>query len=452
MALYKRLLFVLTLLVLVLASCTKPVLIGSDFLEDEKASLKFKDDFSLSFFTEKTDSVLVHGADVTSQLYTYLLGELDDPFFGKAIAEIYAQPILPTVGTELLGATLDSVVLELRYDTLGNYGTIAAPVTIEVHRMTQRPDFKTDYYSNESFTYSSEVLGSLTFTPRPKDSVTVIRSMDTVKMAPHIRIPLNTLLFSDITSQDTIVYQHLDSFLTYFNGLYIKMTNAGNTMLGLNLVNSVSGLSVFYKPKDTEEHKEFKFVFTGASVKAVHFENDYSGSPVQAALAPEPESDYWYVQGMSGVRTKMVVDGLSDLGTAIINEADLEIYCSFPDGDDPFLYPVLPFIVTQISTDTSIANSLDVNIALSRASGNYYSTTYEAIYGGVARKAADGPPAIYKYEMKVTSQIKDIFAGKKENIIYFNPIDKGNQPGRSIIFGPGNPLYAPRLKVYYTAL
>ncbi|MEP6795065.1 MAG: DUF4270 family protein [Saprospiraceae bacterium] len=451
MALYKRLLFVLTLLVFVLASCTKPVLIGSDFLEDEKASLKFKDDFSLSFFTEKTDSVIVHSADVTSQLYTYLLGELNDPFFGKATAEIYAQPILPTVGTVLLGATLDSVVLELTYDTLGNYGSLTDPVTIEVYRMLERPDFNTDYYSNQRFLSNSDSLGSRTFVPRPKDSVTVIRPSDTLKLAPHIRIPLRTLLFSDITSQDSIVYQHLDSFLTYFNGLYIKMTNANNTMLGLDLVNSVSGLS-FYYTKDGSVDKEFKFVFTAASVKAVHFENDYSGTAVQAALAPEPENDYWYVQGMSGVRTKMIVDGLPDLGNAIINEADLEVYCSFPDGDDPLLFPPLPFLVTQFRTDTSIANSLDVNIGLARASGNFYSTTYEAIYGGVVHKASDGPPAIYKYEMKVTSQIKDIFEGKKENIIYFNPIDKGNQPGRSIMFGPGNPLYAPRLRVYYTAL
>ncbi len=452
MALYKRLLFVLTLLVLVLASCTKPVLIGSDFLEDEKASLKFKDDFSLSFFTEKNDSILVHSGTAANPIYTYLLGELNDPFFGTARAEIYAQPILPTVATELMGATLDSVVLELRYDTLGNYGTLVAPVTIEVYRMTQNPDFYTDHYSNERFD-APDLLGSLNFTPRPKDSVTVIGpNMDTTKIAPHIRIPLQTSLFSDITSQDTAVYLNIDKFKAYFNGLHITMTNVNNTMIGLNLINSVSALSVFYVPKDDTVHKEFKFLFVGVGVKTDYFENDYTGTAVQAALAPEPENDTWYIQGMSGVRTKMVVGGLSDLGNAIINEADLEFYCSFPDGDEPLLFPPLPFVVTQIKTDTSIENSLDVNIALSRASGNYYSTTYEAIYGGVARQVADGPPAIYKYEMKVTSQIKDIFAGKKENIIYFNPIDKGNQPGRSIIFGPGNPLYAPRLRVYYTAL
>ncbi|MEO6133450.1 MAG: hypothetical protein ABIQ02_16540, partial [Saprospiraceae bacterium] len=108
MAFNRRLLFVLTLFVLVVAACTKPVLIGSDFLEDEKASLHFKDDFPLTFFTQKSDSIIVHSKNVSLQLFTYLLGELNDPFFGKAISEIYAQPLLPTVGTELIGGTLDS--------------------------------------------------------------------------------------------------------------------------------------------------------------------------------------------------------------------------------------------------------------------------------------------------------------------------------------------------------
>ncbi|MEO6130828.1 MAG: DUF4270 family protein, partial [Saprospiraceae bacterium] len=363
-----------------------------------------------------------------------------------------AQPLLPTVGTELIDGALDSIVLELKYDTLGSYGSLSEPVTIEVYRMTELPDFNTNFYSNQRFQTSAELLGSKTFIPRPMDSVTIERPTDTFKIAPVVRIPLQTLLLNDLTQQDSSVYRRIDSFLNYFNGLYIKMTNVNNTMLGFDLVSAVSGMSVYYIPKGGTEEKQFKFIFTLASVKTVYMENDYSGTPVEAALSPEPENDYWYVQGMSGVTTTMTVGGLSDLGNVIINEADLEVFCSFPDGDDPALYPPLPFLVTQYATDTSLVNSFDVNIALARTSGNYYSTAYESFFGGVARKVTDGPPKVYKYSMKVTSQIKDIFEGKKENIIYFNPIDKGNVPGRSILYGPGSPLYAPRLRVYYTAL
>lgn len=453
MTLYRRLLFVLTLIALVLASCTKPVLIGSDFLVGEVDSLyKFKDDLSLSFFTEKTDSVLVHRNSITGsvQLVTYHCGEINDPVFGKTLAEIYAQPVLFTVGTDLMLSTLDSVVLSLRYDTLGNYGSLTEPVTIEVYRMIEKPDFNEKYYSNQRFD-SSDLLGSMTFIPKPYDSVTVYRNDDTLKLAPHIRIPLQKELFSDLPLQDSIVFRHLDSFLTYFNGLYIKMKNANNTMLGFNLVNSLSALSIYYT-KDTVVDKEFKFLFTVGGVKTVYMEHDYTGTIVGTALSPEPENDYFFVQGLSGVTTKMQIDGLADFGNTIINQVELEFYCSFPDGDNPEFYPPVPFIVTQYETDTSIVNSLDVTVALVRATGNYRSSTYEALFGGVLEDVADGPPAIYRYNMKVTSQFIDILKGKKENIIYFNPIDKGNVPGRSVMFGPGDPFYAPRLRVYYTAL
>ena len=452
MALFSRPLFVLTFFVLVVASCTKPLLIGSDFLEDEKASLDYKDDFGLTFFTKKTDSVIVHSLDVSRQLYTYLCGELNDPVFGKSIAEIYAQPILPTVATDLKDGTLDSVLLELRYDTLGSYGDLTTPVTIEVYRMTQKPDFNLNYYSNQRFD-APALLGSLLFTPKPKDSLTVISIPgDTNKVAPHIRIPLNISLLSDFTLQDSMAYRNLDTFLTFFNGLHIKMSNVLNTMLGFNLVNAVSGMDFFYKKTgDTIQH-EFRFVFTAGSVKTVHMEHDYTGTIVNTALSPEPENQYWFFQGLSGVTTTMKVDGLDQLGNVIINEADLEVYCTFPDGDIPDLFPPCNFLVTQTTTDTSIINSVDVNTALFRASGNVRSATYETFFGGVLDQVDAGPPTIFKYSMKITSQIKDIYKGKKENIIYFNPIDKGNVPCRSVIFGPGDPVYAPRLKIYYTAL
>ena len=133
MILYRTSLFILTLSVLIISSCTKPVLIGSDFLDDEKASLNFSENFDLEFFTEETDSVIVHaGNNITRQLITYLLGNIDEPVsvFGKYSAEIYAQPVLPSLATALMGATLDSVVLQLRYDTLGNYGAFTESVTI----------------------------------------------------------------------------------------------------------------------------------------------------------------------------------------------------------------------------------------------------------------------------------------------------------------------------------
>ena len=451
MTIHHRLLFIAAVFVLWTFSCTKPVLIGSDFLEDEKASLAFKDDFDLSFFTEKTDSVIVHSDNVSLQLSRYLCGNIQDPVFGDYLAEMYVQPFLPTVATDLIGSTFDSVVLSLRYDTLGTYGTLANPVTIEVYRMIENPDFKDDVYSNHRFLTSTDLLGSATFLPRPKDSVTVFHPLDTIKTAAHIRIPLDLVKMSELLEQDSNVFKLQDTFLNYFNGLYIKMSDGSNTMLGFNVVNSVSGLT-FYFDKDTILDQQFRFVFTTGSIKTVYMEHDYTGSIVEAALTPEPENDLWFVQGLSGVTSYMKVDGLDALGNVIVNLAELEIFSSFPPGDMEDLYPSCPYIVTQHKTDTSIVNSTDVNIGLNLTSGDHTSENYDIIFGGKLKEVEPGPPAIYKYTMKVTTQLKDIIEGNKENIIYFNPFDKGEVPNRSVFFGPNHPIYAPRLKIYYTAL
>ncbi|MEO5906110.1 MAG: DUF4270 family protein [Saprospiraceae bacterium] len=451
MALYQRFLFIACAAFLVVLSCTKPVLIGSDFLEDEKASLNFLDTFDLSFFTERTDSILVHSDFSSRQLTTYLLGDVTDPIFGHYRAEIFAQPLLPTISTALKDATIDSVILQLKYDSLGNYGNLNTPVTIEVYRMIERPDFKTEYYSDQRFMTSPDILGSLTLVPKPKDSVTIITSGDTVTVAPHIRIPLSIQMLGGFTTQDSSVYSHIDSFLNFFNGLHIRMTGAGNTMIGLDLLDITSRLSFFYD-KDASLDQELKFVFTPASVKTVYMEHDYTGSFVAPSLNAEPENDYWFVQGMSGLTTKMIINDLNKLENVIINQAELEVFCTFPPGDNPNLYPPGKYLVTQDKTDTSITNSLDVLIALANSSGNPASTIYKTLYGGVLERVESGPPAVYRYNMKVTAQVKDIFQGKKENIIYFNPFDKGNVPNRSVMFGPGHPKYAPRLRIYYTAL
>ncbi len=451
MTIHSRLYLILALFILYTFSCTKPVLIGSDFLEEEKANLQFKDNFVLTFFTEKTDSVIVHSDTISKQLVTYLCGNVQDPIFGRYTAEIFAQPILPSIATVLKGATLDSVVLQLRYDTLGTYGTISDPVTLEVYQMIENPEFKADYYSNRSFMISPELLGSATFIPRPEDSVKLYRPTDTLKLAPHVRINLDLAKMNELLAQDSITFENQDSFLNYFNGINIKMTGATNTMLGFNLLNTVTGIS-FYYDKGSVENQEYKFVITAGSVKTVHMVHDYAGAMVDASLTPEPEGDLWYVQGLSGLTTSMKVEGLSELGDAIINQAEIEIYCTFPDGDMGSLYPPPPYIITQEKDGNAIVNSEDVQIALSLTGSSTTTGNFKIYYGGNLGEPDPGPPVVYKYTMKVTNQIKSIYAGTKENIIYFNPFAKGNIPNRAVLFGPNHPLYAPKLTVYYTQL
>ena len=442
-----RFLSLLAITVLIAGSCTRPVLIGSDFLDDEKASLAFRDTFDLDFYTQRTDRILVHSDNVANQLITYTLGILNDPIFGSSKTEIFAQPLLSNIATGLIGSTFDSIVLQLYYDTLGNYGTLTDPVTIEVFRMIERPSFQREYYSDERFMTEMDVLGSVTLVPQPFDSVT-LNGNDTIVLPPHIRIPLSRINMSEMLSQDSSVFTNQDTFLNYFNGLNIRMTNAANTMIGIDMLGSQ--MTIYYSKVDIKN--EFDFIFTAGSVKTLYVEHDYTGSVVESALGKEPENDHWYVQGVSGLTTRMTIPDLSSLGNVIINQAEIEVYATHPPGDDPNLYPPVEYLVTQSKNDSVFVNSTDVAIGLSRTTGDVSSSLYELLYGGVKEEIAAGPPAIYRYSMKITSQLKDILNGTEENVIYFNPFDKGNVPNRAVLIGPGHPLYAPRLRIYYTVL
>jgi hypothetical protein len=447
----RLLLFALSCIFL-LHACTKPVTLGSDFLEDEKANLHFVDNFSLTFFTEATDSVLTHSESASQQLTTYMLGHIDEPIFGKYTAEIYAQPVITTVATALKDAILDSVVLQLRYDTGVYYGDITSPVTIEVFQMIENPALETKVYSNQRFMTNPSLLGSATFVPAPKDSVTVIGGGDTLRQAPHIRIPLDKLMLGAFTSQtDSTIYENIDTFLNFFNGIHIRMTGVSNTMLGLNLLSSVSGMT-FYFDKGTTENQSFKLLFTTGAVKHVYMEHDYTNAVVGAALTADPENDLWFVQGLSGPTSYMRVEGLESLGTAVINNAELEFYASFLAGDIPAFYPPIEYLITQEKTDTSLIQSVDVRNALEVTRGAFQNNTYHTLFGGNLTDTIPGPQVVYRYNMRVTNQVKEIFTGSKENIIYFNPILKGNIPNRSVLFGPNHPTLAPRLRIYYTEL
>jgi len=432
-------------------SCTQAVTIGSDFLDDQKSDLKFLDNFTMNFYTEKTDSVITYSPNVSYQLATYLVGNLNDPIFGHSSAGIFTQPQLPTSALDLKSSNnIDSVILQLRYDTLGLYGDITAEVTLEVFQLTETPDYTRNYYSNQRFDFGKK-LGELKFVPHPKDSITVTYNEDTIKSAPHIRMPLDVSAFSDLLLQDSAVFTVQNKFQDYFHGIYIRMSGTENTMLGIALLNSLSGLT-FYYDTPVEENHIFKLVFNTFRVNMVNFNHDYRGSPVGTALDLSSDNTNWYVQGMSGVRSYVTIDGLDQIPNAVINQAVLEFYASFPPGDDEVLFPPCNYLITQEQTDTTLNYDTDVRLALAVAQGNHLNPIFDLVFGGKRSDPIPGPPTVYKYEMKVTNKIKEIVAGNKENIIYFNPFSKADYPHRAVLLGPNNTIYAPRLRVTYTVL
>ncbi len=444
---YSKILVVVACVVF-LANCTKPTLVGNDLLDNEKAELLFKDDFDLSFTTVKQDSILTYSADISEQLVNYLCGEIDDPIFGKYRSEIFTQMSLDfnTNPLSLFGSTIDSIVMTLAFDTNGLYGNVGQPVDIEVLRMQDLMNLDDDIYSSRTFNVDEDnPVGELNgIVLKPMDSVKF--TMDTIvtELAPHLRIPLSIDLFSPVlTALDTPALLNQDTLnMDYFNGFNIRMTKANNSMYGFRLGSEISGITVYYTKDSTQSTQRFGFEFTIA--KTATFEHDYSGSVIEPFIGdPEKGDSLFFIQGLSGVNTIMNIGSLDELGSALINHAQLEFYTATLSEDDLALYPKIEQLITMnLDDENGLEVSEDAFLALASSSLN-------TIFGGKVGEPIAGTD-ISRYKMIITGQVQEIFKGEKENAIYLSLFLKANLPNRSVIFGPDHAEYAPRLRVAYT--
>ena len=433
--------------VVLIANCTKPTLIGTDLLEDEKAELLFLDDFDLSFTTVRQDSIQTYGELVADQLINYMCGEINDPIFGTYSSEIYTQMSLDfnTNPLNLFESQIDSIVMTLQYDTMGLYGDVGKPIDIEILLMQELMTLEDDIYSSDTFAVlESAPLAQITgFIPKPMDSVILVVDTNMTALVPHLRVPLNISMFDPIfDAKDTTALLNQDTLTAnYFNGFNIRITEANNSMYGFRLNSDLSGITVHYTKDSTQSVQKFGFEFNIA--KTVHFEHDYSGSIVEPFIDNTELGDSLiFVQSLSGVNSVMNVGGLDSLGSALINHAEVQFYTAELPEDNLDLYPKVNQLITmQKDEDGALELSEDAFLALA-------SSALQVAFGGEIE--AMDMSGISRYKMNVTGQLQDIFRGDRENAIYLTPFLKANLPDRVVIFGADHPEFAPRLRVAYT--
>jgi len=163
-----RLFCFMTLLQLCI-SCSGDNFNESDFIAGEafvnsNIRVVIVDTMTVEVSTIKFDSI------ITSQAGKVLIGKYTDPVLGTVQSANYAG-FLPNsyfIDTE---AAYDSIVLFLKYD--GYYYNDTTHVnTINVTRLTENfnPDENDDFYNTSSVAYSDDLLGAITYAPRPQST------------------------------------------------------------------------------------------------------------------------------------------------------------------------------------------------------------------------------------------------------------------------------------------
>ena len=440
--------------VICFSACTNTTSVGADLLESDRQDLLFSDEFVMQTSTTLGDSVLTFSPILSSQLTDYLLGEYQDPIFGKVRSSVYAQ--LSTGGTgkpDFANNTLDSVVLVLPYRTDEEYGNLNTEYTIEVLRIDE-PDlfgnsgnnpYEESLWSTGSFNTMSTPIGTKTFVPNTRDSVIIaVPKQDTLgfedtKVGAQLRISLSSDFASELFDADTnmpddSIFFSDSKFTNFLNGIHVNPTSENEGLLDLGIRSSSNaGLFVYYHTDTTDN--SYQFPFASADLKFASYQHDYSGSIVETFInEPSNGDSLFFLQGMAGVNGNLKFPNLDNLkGNIAINKAELILsVAELPEDLDIYDLPEQIFL-TEINEDGEPEIIEDA-----------FSLT---IGGGTLTEYTDRSPT---YSLNITAHLQNVLKGKATDELGLVVLGREKSPNRVVFYGGGHSTSPVKLRVYYT--
>ncbi|MBK0370283.1 DUF4270 family protein [Flavobacterium agrisoli] len=308
----------LLLLVGVFAACETVAdagvfVVGSDYLSVNNKVIQI-DTLTANMATINFDSL------VTSEQNRILIGNYDDPIFGRLKSVSYFQ-LSNSVGdysvgntsasdTEYLNYVYDSIALVLKYDDY-YFGDTTKVQTIDVHRILEKvkPANSEDsrFYNNSSLAYDSKSLATYSYKPRPteKDSI-------------HVRLDdaFGEALFLRLKNREIT---NFDEFTEYLKGMVLvpNSTNSSN-IVGFNLS---SELRVYYSKyqSDAEESIVKSFTIADATKQYNAISSDKTGTLIQdlpissSSLSSNLSGNKGFIQSGSGVACRIDFPTLKEM-------------------------------------------------------------------------------------------------------------------------------------------
>lgn len=347
--------------------------VGSDYLAVNNKVILI-DTVTVEMSTINFDSL------VTSNMSRILVGNYEDPLFGKVKSNSYFQlasdsySLISTTDTETANYVFDSISMILKYDNY-YYGDTTKVQTFDIHRLTQKVKPNTDddsFYNNSALSYSSESLGTISYKPRPleKDSINI--KMDAA---------FGEALFQKLKKREITDF---DSFKEYLNGLVlVPTTTNSSSVIGFNLSSKVR---LYYSKYlgDAEDSFIKDFTVTDATKQFNAISLDKSGTLIQNLPASNSNlsslltNNQGYIQSGTGVACRVDFPNIKQLKYISDNGAivDAEL--------------ILKPINNSYSEKYPLPDSLQVYVAdkLNRISGTLNTSASVPLYAAL-NKASD---------------------------------------------------------------
>ena len=351
---------------------TGEFVVGSDYLAVNNKVILI-DTLTVEMSTINFDSL------VTSNKSRVLVGNYDDPLFGKVKSNSYFQlasdsySLISSTDTEAANYVFDSISMILKYDNY-YYGDTTKVQTFDIHRLTQKVKPNTDddsFYNNSALSYSSESLGTISYKPRPleKDSINI--KMDAA---------FGEALFQKLKKREITDF---DSFKEYLNGLVlIPTTTNSSSVIGFNLSSKVR---LYYSKYQGDAEDSFikDFTITDATKQFNAISLDKSGTLIQNLPASNSNlsslltNNQGYIQSGTGVACRIDFPNIKQLKYISDNGAivDAEL--------------ILKPVNNSYSDNYPLSDSLQVYVAdkLNRISGTLNTSTGKPLYATLNKKS-----------------------------------------------------------------
>ena len=304
----------------------------------------------------------------------------DDPTFGSSESSISMAVSLPAEGYDFgKDVIVDSAVLVLPYQrsvvtgtsTVFNefYGDTATSVySFKVHQLKSNLALEKNFQSDREYAIETAPIGTFTAKISPNTPVKITDfvkgAADTMRtLVPELRIKLDkNFIQSKIVGLDSVTRASNLRFFAAFKGLQVKVDRSTSTGKGgmafIDFGTGNANLNVYYRRNTTNTALDtlgISFpinINTGttnlAGPVAATIKHDYTGKPVQAQLDnPAGTYNVTYLQGMSGLRTKISFPDLAAFASTVkagnpnakivINRAELVVNVSPGTDVAPFV-------------------------------------------------------------------------------------------------------------------
>ena len=416
--------------ILLIGACNEPSLIGTDLIDEEQLSIRYKDDIPLKLSTIQGDSILTYRRGVLPNGNP--CGVFQDPIFGTTTAEIYAELGLQFSNWDFTGLNVRKAPefdLILPFNTDFCYGDFSGNYTLEIYKLMDDLDAESDYYSGTTdIAFEPEPIGRYSGPLNPFDDV-IISDFSPLDSAgqlsyPHLRVPLTDSFKMDFIRRIAIDTLNVENDFRFqenvLRGLYMKATEATAGMPVFDLQSSRAGIRMAYDDDPNNdgivtegERREYVFGFSsttfGSAKTTVNsVQHDYTASFAEPFIGNQNTKDTMLMQGTIGLLGEVEFPDLSDLAGVVVNQAVLEFTILDLPNDDPASYTAIDQILV-LYEDEMTGERVIID---DYSSVSAFNLSVSDIIGGNIEEDPDGKK---RYRMNISNHFQQMLKGDVPN-------------------------------------